>query len=235
MMLVLIGCAALGPSAPPKIQPPAPETAEYENGWWKASFQVRWPEDVEPSWWMDLFIAHAMLSPVLQQHRQDMILWRFHRRAARDATGHQFSFLFYSSQDRAERIYTSIQSNGNLEYMKRVGEILRDTYDDTSVVTRPNIQDTSDPNWSVPVKRSWPYFIMGVSQMWLNLIAEYAEKALSGENFSSLEDVKDVYSQINDSITKTWQEEGRHAMLHHLNALFGYEPIAVYEKRLLRF
>jgi hypothetical protein len=82
MMLVLIGCAALGPSAPPKIQPPAPETAEYENGWWKASFQVRWPEDVEPSWWMDLFIAHAMLSPVLQQHRQDMILWRFHRRTS---------------------------------------------------------------------------------------------------------------------------------------------------------
>lgn len=36
-------------------------------------------------------------------------------------------------------------------------------------------------------------------------------------------------------LTALWQNEGRHAFLHHLNALFGYEPILIIEKRPMRF
>jgi hypothetical protein len=36
-------------------------------------------------------------------------------------------------------------------------------------------------------------------------------------------------------VSDLWQEEGRHAFLHHLNALFGYESLVVYEKKLMTF
>jgi hypothetical protein len=32
-----------------------------------------------------------------------------------------------------------------------------------------------------------------------------------------------------------WQEEGRHAFLRHLNAIFSYEELLIREKRLMKF
>ena len=62
-----------------------------------------------------------------------------------------------------------------------------------------------------------------------------AEKILEEETPKSIEEIEAFYNQINESIIELWQEEGRHALLHHLNAIFGYEPLAVYEKRFLKF
>ncbi len=41
----------------------------------------------------------------------------------------------------------------------------------------------------------------------------------------TLPQILDFYRQVNDAVTDTWHREGHHAFLHHLNALFGYEPI----------
>jgi hypothetical protein len=229
------GCATLGPTIPHVAEPVKPAVGEPETGWWKVGFQIKWPEDTEPSWYMDLFIAHAIISPILDPHRKDITLWRFHRRAMRDKTGHQFSFLFYSSADTAQQIHNSIESSGNLKAMKAACEIVQVIYNDTSRISKPRIEDTSDSRWSPPIRRSWPHFIMGVSQMWLNLIREMAEQTTDGEGPASIDEIVSFYSSINEFITESWQEEGRHAMLHHLNAIFGYEPVVVYEKRFLTF
>ena len=71
--------------------------------------------------------------------------------------------------------------------------------------------------------------------MWLNLICEMAQQTTDGEGPASMDEIEAFYGNINEFITESWQEEGRHALLHHLNAIFGYEPVVVYEKRLLTF
>ena len=212
-----------------------PERAIANHGWWYARFRTNWPEKTEPPWYLDVLLAHKIVSPVLSQYRDTIGLWRFHRRAARDAGGHQFSFIFYSTPDTAQNVYDSIRSDPFLKRLKQAGIIVRFSADNTGKVVRPNIEDTSDKSWSVPIQKSWPYYIMGASQMWLQLISEIVDKKASGKAPASLMEFQDFYRQVNETIESSWQEEGRHAFLHHLNAIFGYEPVIVYEKRLMKF
>jgi len=102
-------------------------------------------------------------------------------------------------------------------------------------VSRPAISDTSDPNWSAPLRKAWPYYLMGASQMWLDLISGMADGEQETETPLTFDDLDHQYARINAAITTLWQNEGRHAFLHHLNALFGYEPIVIVEKRHMRF
>jgi hypothetical protein len=234
-MMAISGCAMVAPVKPPDIKPVEKQEEVSRNGWWHARFQIKWPQDHDPSWHMDLVIAHKIISPVLDQYKSSILLWRFHRRAARDQTGHQFSFIFYSSPETADQIYNTIRSDPLLREMKIARVIIQDLYDDTSVIAQPDVEDTSDKNWSSQMKKSWPHYIMGVSELWLDLITEISTQFSSGEMPSSLEEHEAFYEDVNMRIKGLWQEEGRHALLHHLNAIFGYEPIIVIEKRIIRF
>jgi hypothetical protein len=120
-------------------------------------------------------------------------------------------------------------------YMKSGGVIDDIVFDDPAKLTRPNIEDTSDKNWPVSIQKAWPYYIMGVSQMWLNLIAQVADDDLKSDPPSSIEEMETFYKQVNETVTDLWQKQGRHAFMHHLNALFGYEPLIYIEKRYLTF
>jgi hypothetical protein len=196
---------------------------------------MKWPEDTEPSWHVDLFLALEIVSPVLDQYRKDIILWRFHRRAHRDQTGHQFSFIFYCHPSKAQQVYDAMKSDVDLAEMKTTGIIIKESYDDTGRIQRPRIEDTSDSTWPRSIRKSWPYFIMGVSQMWLDLIKQIAAEHSNGGGPLSIEETLAFYEEINESLTETWREQGSRVLLHHLYALFGYEPIAVYEKWYRRF
>lgn len=235
VIIVIVGCASVGPVATPDLEPIKEKVKSADSGWWHARFVMKWPEDKEPSWHMDLFLAREIVSPVLYQHKKHIVLWRFHRRANRDEIGHQFSFIFYSSPKTARQIYHAMKSHSRLEALKRAGIVIKDSYDDTTRISKPNIEDTSDLDWSSPIKKSWPYYMMGVSQMWLHLITEIAREVSKETTSSSVQDIEALYQQINASLQTSWREEGGHAFLHHLNALFEYKPAIIYEKRLMTF
>jgi hypothetical protein len=230
-----VSCASLRSVSLPGFVPPPDKVEVTGEGWWHAGFIMNWPQDIEPAWYMDLVVAHKVISPILAAYRTDMSLWRFHRRAVRDRTGHQFSFIFYSSPQTARRVYDSIQYNKHLSEMRMAGMITKVIYDDTSMISRPNIGDTSDQKWSSAIRKSWPYYIMGVSQMWLNLIADFADGVPGGNDPDSSEGLQSCYQKVERSIREAWLAEGDHALLHHLNAIFGYDPVMIYEKRLMTF
>ena len=232
---VLMGCASLNPSVSPVSVPAKEEGKISQNGWWYARFIMQWPQGKEPVWSIDPFLAHQVVAPVLNQYRNDIVLWRFHRRAARDGAGHQFSFVFYSSPDSARKVFAAFRADGRLSAMKDQGLIVREEYDDTDSISRPNIEDTSDRLWSSSIQKSWPYYIQGVSEMWLGLIEEVAGQTTGGKALSSLKEELSLYEHVNATIEHMWREEGQHAFLHHLNAIFGYEPITIREKRLMNF
>lgn len=205
------------------------------KGWWYARFHMAWPAGAEPLWHVDPFLAHEVVLPALMLGGEKIELWRFHRRAARDASGHQFSFIFYADPATADLVFSSLQSSPSLNALKTAGIVQRDSYDDTGKITRPDIEDTSDPNWSPAIQKSWPYFIMGVSQAWLDWIDQATAQRMPEGQSLSWKEALAFYKTLNEEITAAWREEGEHAFLHHLNALFGYEPLVIHEKRLTTF
>ena len=236
LTIAITGCTSFRQVEMRQIKPSRPAMLSSEKyGWWHARFRMNWPQDTEARWYMDLFVAHQIILPVLEKFENDIYLWRFHRRAARDEAGHQFSFIFYASPLTAYSIYQDLSIYILLTEIKSAGLIIEAIYDDPSFVSKPNIEDTSDKNWSSPIQEAWPYYIMGVSQMWLNLISDIADDIANGNMPATIAKIEEFYQEVNTSLTELWQKEGRHAFLHHLNALFGFEPLVVYEKRLLKF
>ena len=223
LLLAAAGCASSGPT---RLQPPAGAApGKPAVGWWYESFKIDWPEGQPPAWSMDLLIAHRIVSPVLRRYEKDILLWRFHRRAARDNVGHQFSFIFRTTAPKAREIYAAIGSDAVLRKLLAKGLVEKVVTDDTGKIARPEIQDTSDRAWSPPLQKAWPYFIMGVSRTWLDLITQYAEAAR--EKPGSIPAMQEFYSKIDQQVEAAWRNEGGHAFLHHLNALFGYGPVNV--------
>jgi hypothetical protein len=209
------------------------DTGDRENAWWYASFRLNWPQDQDPWLNADLLIAHRIISPVLERNRKNIALWRFHRRAARDEAGHRFSFIFYATAAKARTIYADIDSSPILDRMKAEGLIEKVTFDDTGTVKRAGIEATSDRSWSPPLQKAWPYFIMGVSQTWLDLIARYA--AGGRKEPASTAEMLAFYDEVGKEVEAAWKNEGGHAFLHHLNALFGYGPVRLRDKAEIQF
>ena len=86
----------------------------------------------------------------------------------------------------------------------------------------------------IEIQRSWPYFIMGSSQTWLMLVQELsAENKLEGEvDYPSL---LLHYKEVDTRLNAQWRDYGRHAYLHHLNAIFGYQPVLIRSSELKTF
>jgi hypothetical protein len=235
-LFLVAGCAIrVAPVAVPAVPPEAQAGDADGNGWWAARFKMTWPEEKEPAWYVDAMLAHQVVAPVLFARGEAISLWRFHRRAVRDKRGHQFSFIFYAPRTVARQVFDRFRADARLALLRQNETVSRVLYSDTGKVAESNISDTADSNWSEPVKRTWPYFIMGCSRMWLGLIEEVAAGLDGGQVPDGAKAMGDFYRKVDDGISRIWQEEGRHALLHHLNALYGYGPLVVYEKRHMQF
>lgn len=188
------------------------------TGWWYARFRLDWP-DQEPRWYLGTMLAAEVVAPVLITHNKKISLWRFHRRAHRESGGHIFSFIFYSAAADATAIYHDLLDNQVLKYLQNKEQVKWVGLDDTSKILRPNIKDTSDPRWPETIQKTWPNYLMGASQMWLDMVLDVAAKqgVISGDEVS--------YSRVQNKVTEIWQQQGRHVWLHHLNALFAYQPL----------
>jgi len=240
LMALLVAAAVSGCASIGKVKPIEPESigqkaTDAEKGWWYARIHMDWPQDEDPAWYVDLVLAHRVISPVLDQYKKEISLWRFHRRAGRDQGGHQFSFIFYASKETAQEVYRAIRSSRLLKDLIAAHVVEDAVYDDTTTVLLPSIGATSDRKWSPEIRTTWPYYIMGVSRMWLNLIGEVSKKTLKEKDFSNLDDLLTGYQKVNEVVEEKWRQEGSHAFLHHLNAIFGYEPVVIYERRLMNF
>jgi len=211
------------------------QESQRTKSWWYARFRMKWPENTEPSWHIDLLIAHKIIAPVLHANISNITLWRFHRRAFRDDEGHQFSVTFYSSPETADQIFSSLKTDKMLKRLKRSGTIIKDIYDDTAQLPAPALEDTSDGTWSPEIRKSWPFFIMGVCQMWLSLIDQTVERISGNDKSLTVQKPVVFYRRVDETIRALWREQGCHSMLHHLNAIFGYEPVLVREAYLRRF
>lgn len=235
LALFAAGCAATAPKAQP-LPGPHPMSADTAGlRWYKAQFKLAWPPDTPPQWFLDTLLANEVAAPVLTRHADDIVLWRFHRRARRDAEGHRFSLYFYTSEGPADAILGAIRTNPALARLEAAQIVTSVRASAWSVDGGRRLSTTSDASWSEAMQRAWPHFIDGVSRLWLALVQEAAHTVPLDGSGADTDAWLARYQDIDATVTAIWQEEGRHALLHHLNAVFGYAPIPVVERRMLRF
>lgn len=235
--LWLGACAATVHVDPePLIEPGKAALAVEKPGhaWWQLRFKLDWPEGEEPDFSRHVLIAEQLMLPAIIAHEQDLALWRFHRRAARDASGHQFSLIFYADEDTAAQINDTISTDPLTLWLLNHSMIEKTAFNKRTRQELGLLEETSDPEWPVEVQRSWPYFIMGASQSWLMLVQEISQRAgLEGEvSYSRL---LSHYRQVDQELNAQWAEYGQHAYLHHLNAIFGYQPLRIRGSVIRRF
>lgn len=207
---------------------------EVTKAWWDISFHRSYSENDQPLWHLDALIALQIFKPVLDGN-PEITLWRFHRRAGEDAAGQAFSLIFFTSQETAQHIYKVV---GNLPLTRDLiaqHYIDQVSYYDTNDKLRSQIEDTSDMHWPVELQKSWPFFIMGVSQTWLSLVEQYYMELKPVDPVTTLAQQDKIFKQVNDKIDKLWESNGSHAFLHHLNALFGYQELYIWERKHVRF
>ena len=223
-MIVLLvsasGCASVRLPVETPVRPAQLSAGSY---WWYLRFRVEWPEGKPPAWHTDLMLADRVVRPVLERRQADIALWRFHRRAARDGAGHQFSFIFYASPATARGVFEDVGASPALGLAQAAGRVTAVLQDDPLHPSRPAPADTSDPAWSAALRSAWPDYLMGASRMWLALVSQHADPP--PESRAGFTEVDAAYARADAAVTAVWRDEGLHAFLHHLNALFGYEPL----------
>lgn len=198
-------------------------------------FFIDRPPDAEPRWHVDLLLANEVVAPVLDRFRPGIGLWRFHRRAGGDDAGHRFSFIFYATPATADAVFGALGESRTLGDLVARGILRRVAYDSTERVERPDLSDTSDRSWPPQLQREWPHFIMGVSQTWLGLVRHEARAVLGDRRPLSQARLLAGYEAVERRVTQLWRDEGGHAFLHHLSALFGYRPVEVVERRVATY
>ena len=198
-----------------------------QQGWWYVRFKKAWPKGEPPPFYYDPLLADQVVAPTLNAHRADIKLWRFHRRANNDGAGCQFSFIFYTSVKNASQVYDEISKNPVVLKLLKAGLIEKVGFDDLGVVALPKVEGTSDHGWPIEIQQTWPYFIMGASESWLAQgTIFYKAKQTAGDNLE-ITKLAETYKEISNIIDFGWMSYGKHAYLHHLNALFGYVPLQV--------
>lgn len=225
--LCAAGCARQPLQPDSGLMPPgyATVTAHTGHAWYRACFWMPFDEADAPRWAMDLLLADRVAGPAIARHADAIPLWRFHRRAARDVTGHRFSLLFYADAATAEQLFVELEADPLLPTLVTAGYLLGMKRQCAADPFGSGPEASSDHDWDVRLQRTWPYFIMGVSAHWLALIGEVgAEVPLASTAPDAL---LERYARIGDEIDAIWRAQGQHAYLHHLSALFGYQPLSV--------
>lgn len=235
LITLLVGCAA-GPERaelPVGTRLPLVEGDDEVRklGWWPVCFRMPFGEDGKPGWAVDLLLAHQVVGPLLREHEESIALWRFHRRAGRDATGHQLTLLAYTDDETGAALMNTAQSTPLVVALQRAGHLREVVNTCRGELGQTALNAHSDPVWDERLERTWPYFIMGVSAHWLALIDEVSRG--QGAVPGAVEPMLGHYRTVQEEVTEIWRLQGRHAYLHHLNAIFGYEPLLI--QRLMGF
>jgi hypothetical protein len=235
--LLLSACApTLHIDTPPEFAPrKATLIAEQtDRFWWQLHFKLSWPEDESPDFSRHLLIAEQLLLPAISKHEERLPLWRFHRRANRDPAGHQFSLIFFSDAETATSISEQVSNAPLTDWLQNQAMIDKVSFARRSSGELGQLEETSDANWPMEIQRSWPYFIMGVSQAWLVMIQELSrEHELAGKvTYPSL---LQHYQEVDALLNLQWRESAQHAYLHHLSAVYGYQPIRLRSSELETF
>ena len=230
LLLALLGGCATAPVTRPELAaaPASDRDSAAAAEWRYVRFRLGRTAAGETNSFLDQLIADLILRPRIAEYRQQLQLWRFHRRWAEDSTGHQFSFIFLALPAVADRLGAQLERDRTLQRLRSDGHLVEFRIDRLPPELASDPAATSDTAWSPEVQREWPKFILGASRMWLGLV--HAE-ALKHADL----DLYERYRAVELALDDLWFKQANHAFFHHLSALFGYKPMRVIRRDIMTF
>lgn len=224
LLFLLVGC-----TVNPRVEQPTTMYGHSSHArinsdmhWHSVCFYMAFTENGDVSWVTDLMLADLVIAPLLEIKQEQLPLWRFHRRAVSDSTGHKFSFIYFTDPASDKAIGELITQSAKMRELLDQHHVERINLNcGPHSETATNLAATSDSSWDPRLQRSWPYFIMGVSAHWLALIQEI--KASLPQTHTE----RKLYDSIEKELIVLWQHQGQHAYFHHLSAVFGYQPLVI--------
>ena len=226
---ILQGCSQIAPSPSGAASwgQVAVAQVEADHHWYAACFRMPWNGEGRPEWAVDAMLAREVVLPLLERYGEDIPLWRFHRRAGMDAAGHQFTFLMYTSAPVADEIQAGIVGNPLVASLQKAGYLKSVVRTCRGSEPSADISAHSDPGWHPHIQKTWPYYIMGVSASWLSLIDGVSAEIGDASEPKSVAELLAHYQAVHEGATEIWQGQGQHAYIHHLSAIFAYEPLLI--------
>ncbi len=229
LVAAMSGCTTLpSPDGPAATDPVEAPRSDAPPRWWYLRFRLNGTQENEVASYLDALIADQIVAPAIARHQDDIALWRFHRRWPQDATGHQFSFIFFAPPRPAGELIEDIERTPLLRTLADEGYLAGFRVDRPPEGLATDPAATSDRVWPLAVQREWPKFIMGASRMWLGLVQ--AEAAKHPEL-----DLHPRYQRVEQALDELWFNQGNHAFFHHLSALFGYKPVRILRRETITF
>jgi len=186
---------------------------DHRVKWNVVQFEMDWEKGKAPKWYMGPLLAKEIFAPIIYKYKGDIKLWRFHRRASRDKSGHQFSFIFFAKKNAAELIFREVQEISLLNELSEKKYIIRENYISTEKFEEG---EYSDPHWSSEMQAAWPEYAMGFSKLWLRLIFIYDTELPMGKNMI------EHYMRVEEKLSGEWRNSATHAFFHHVHAMFAY-------------
>ena len=230
VLVVTLGACATSPVGSHDVAaaslPDQGDSGPFE--WRYVRFRLKRAPDGETNSYLDGLIADRMLKPLIVRYGDELLLWRFHRRWPDDATGHQFSLIFFTRPAVADALIARLETDPLLQRLKSDGHLIEFRVDRLGPDRASDPAATSDTAWPIEIQREWPKFIMGASRMWLGLVDTEAEKHADLE-------LHERYQAVEVALDDMWLRQGNHAFFHHLSALFGYKPVRVIRRDVMTF
>ncbi len=192
--------------------------------WHSCRAKLHWDTEQPAPWEADALLAVALFAPLIDSLGPHLEIWRFHRRAGLDGAGRRFSFIYRASDQAHSVIGDWLELHPMRVALQDAGVLEQLDCSDVEYWSGPDMGATSDPAWSPAMQQVWPQYIHGVSRMWLELM-QMQIGPLDGRR--SLDELLAASAEAQRVTTLVWQGEGQHALLHHLNALFAYQPLLI--------
>ena len=198
--------------------------------WYSFNFNISWDAQERPKTWVDIFIIDTIVREVILQKKSEILLWRIHRRWARDVHGHELTFDCFTNEEAASEVEKTIRDSHAFEVLHERGGLVN------GLKVIPGETDTRGltykENWPESLKKAWPYYINGCCEMFLHLI-----DALRGGNNvpADISEAEQYYTRVNNELVQIWQHYGSDSFFHHVSGIFGYEPLYAQPRTLLVF
>lgn len=190
--------------------------------WYSFSFNISWDRNQEPKTWIDIFIIDTIVREVISQKKSEIVFWRMHRRWFVDEHGHELTFDCFTNEEASNEIERLIKDSDAFKVLQK-NKLLVEVLE--RIPGGAEIHGLTDKeSWPECLKKSWTYYINGCCEMFLRLI----ENIKGGESVpTDIQNAEQFYIKVNNELIRIWQSFGCNAFFHHLNAIFGYQPLLI--------
>jgi hypothetical protein len=198
--------------------------------WHSFNFRISWQRDQAAKWWVDILILDCVVRPVVSDGMLHGELWRVHRRAANDSSGHEFTFDCFTTSDTAKGIDAAIQAGRTFSFLRSQGLLVEPNGYCMKEEAR-TVSSISLQTWPAGLREAWPLYINGVCRAFLQLVESQKTTVLDFPNIDApdvdAQSIERSYQDLNRQLNDVWRDHGGDAFLHQMNAVFAYQPLWV--------